>query len=357
MIRKIKYRLLAYFIVLSTISNPHNLIGQDNHYYYVNTYELNSQDNYYDIYLKSIDLNDRSIQHIIRLGERGYISLKKPVLINIVGQKYLLSFSENGGFGKNSEMGLYTVYYSILLANDTLALIRSDSIPNATITILRQYPFEESFRFGLSSVVDHTQILPESEYSLNTNLNFRKLRGFDPSREPGGLRDIDGFEFLDRFTVPNLQNLFYSMRDSEYWILRLDSTANEILDSRILQMRESASIIFAFHPIRNKIYCFYLNFEQHGKFPEYEKNYGDHWITPEVLIYDPTTFELLETQEINDFTPENYPSVESGLADVVGDFIVYYFFDDEWMGKFYPAMLLIFDTRTNETTWLRVGWR
>jgi len=34
----------------------------------------------------------------------------------------------------------------------------------------------------------------------------------------------------------------------------------------------------------------------------------------------------------------------------------YYFWQDGYEG-FDPAYLLIFDTRTNEASWLRVGWR
>jgi hypothetical protein len=156
---------------------------------------------------------------------------------------------------------------------------------------------------------------------------------------------------------PNPLNLYYSLNNSRYWLIRINNGGSLVTDSLMAEDGSPSSAIFAYHPVTNKIYIFHLNFEQHGKFSELDKNYGDRWIQPQVLVYDPDTFQLMERHTITDFIPGNYPLVENGPADVIGDYIVYYFFDDEWMGKFNPAMLFIFDTRTNEATWLRVGWR
>jgi hypothetical protein len=48
---------------------------------------------------------------------------------------------------------------------------------------------------------------------------------------------------------------------------------------------------------------------------------------------------------------------EIGECDNIGPYMVYYYFAQEDYRYFSPAMLFIFDTRTNEATWLRVGWR
>jgi len=59
-----------------------------------------------------------------------------------------------------------------------------------------------------------------------------------------------------------------------------------------------------------------------------------------------------------------YPNSDSGYigsgygpCERIGPYFIYYFFDGEDYRYFSPAMLFIFDTRTNQATWLRVGWR
>ena len=107
----------------------------------------------------------------------------------------------------------------------------------------------------------------------------------------------------------------------------------------------------------DKLYIFDLNYEYHIYEPEWEKLYGQDWITPEVYIYDPISLDLIECDTIADFPKNNFPGIEYGLADVVGNYIVVYFFDCELREGFLPAMLFIFDTRTNTARWLNVGWR
>jgi hypothetical protein len=65
----------------------------------------------------------------------------------------------------------------------------------------------------------------------------------------------------------------------------------------------------------------------------------------------------MDSIPIPDYPEGDFISGSYGPAELVGPYIVYYFGESNDLGQLYPAMLFIFDTRTNEATWLRVGWR
>jgi hypothetical protein len=326
--------------------------------YYLLTYEQGRQNMTNDVYLKSINLDSATIKTAIKISNKGFISEKKPMNIYVGNNLFLLACVENTFQAKNSNSGQNIVYYSIFRTDNGLSLIRSDSIPNASIEWLSQDQDERTFRFGLTRYDDTIPIIPTGIYSLDSTSNFLRIGPFDPESWPDGIRNLNHFRFLHRVNMPNIHNLFYAVGpDGGYWAVRLNALRNSIIDSVMLQTGLSVSTIFAYHPRRNKLYCFYLNYENHGNMPETEKNFGQDWSTPEVLIFDPLHLNLIEHHSIADFTSGNYPGIEKGLADVVGDYIVYYSFETETTERFYPAMLFIFDTRTNQATWLRVGWR
>jgi hypothetical protein len=276
------------------------------------------------------------------------------VITNIHNHRYLLLALESGVYAKNSGPGAETTFVFIL--DDSLNIIRNLKFPDASISELRQFENEEGFRFGLTTADNAIEIFREGIYEIDRDFRFRRIRDFVPSIGPNDIRTLNEFEYLHRLNN-NPQGIFYSVADYGLnYLLKLSGDRTSIASS-VLTSRNFVSDIFAYHPLRDKVYLFRLNYEQHGKFPEYDKDYGENWIEPHVLIYNPSNFELVDSLPVADFTSGNYPLAEKGQADVVGDFIVYYFFDDEWLGRFNPAMLFIFDTRTNEATWLRVGWR
>jgi hypothetical protein len=350
--KKSKFLILAIlFFLLVNIS-----VAQ---IYYVNTYGNPTKEGLSLIFIKAIDLERGIIIDSVVAANYGYIWQKTPVQIVLEGRQLLLTITENGGYAKNSYMGPNSVIYAIVRAGRNMTIVRRDSIDNVVIDCFDQYPGDQNFRFGLARHMDssYTMIFPTGEYTLGRDFSFIRLPGLDLNPERIEMPNQQNFRYLHRLNMPNLHRLYRSISDdSHYWILRLNSDQN-IVDSLMIDYEGRASSIYAYHPAKDRLYVFHLNYEQHGKFREYDKNYGQDWIVPEVQIYDPSTFQLLESHRIADFDSGSYPLGEHGLADVVGNYIVYYFFEDEWMGNFNPAMLFIFDTRTNQATWLRVGWR
>lgn len=323
--------------------------------YFLNSYGDISDSGFRNVCLKAIDLENTLIRNNLILFNRGYIWRKTPYEFKIQNNPILLTLAESGEFAKNSDMNQNYVFYSISrFSNNSFSSMYVDSLADATIDLFQQFPIENGFRLRMKSSVDTTTILPAGLYRVNNSMHFSFIESINSLKQPGQLDSINGHDYLLELFNSGNRNLYYSFEGGHLTICRVNNPRTRIEDSLAIYDKGR---IFAYHPGQDKIYRFNLNYEIHGKFPQYEKNYDDDRITPEVLIYDPVSFELLESHEIADYPPGNYPGPESGPADVAGDYIVYYFFEDDWMGKFAPAMLFIFDTRTNEASWLRVGWR
>ncbi len=335
-------------------------------YYYVNTYEnlraSNSERFFSDIYVKSIDLNNRSVVDSLKLNNRGFIDFSIPASVIVDGQKYLIIISEGGGGpSKNSVFeDSQKVFYSIVRANGgKLSLVRCDSVIGAMADGFRQYQGEEGFRFGLRKYPDTTTLYDLGLYTLDKNLNFTYI-GPEPAggENPGYIDGIGVFDFLIKVPFDNNHHLYYGVRYSQYWLAKLNDDATAVIDSAQLRFSGGAATLFAFNPKQDRFYCLHVNYELHtGEIDSVYKRRQDYYVDPDVVIYDPNTLDILEKHSIADYPEGQYPTKENGLADVVGDFIVYYFFWGDEFYSYYPAMLFIFDTRTNEATWLRVGWR
>ncbi len=327
-------------------------------YYYVNTYEGPDEYGPVHIHVKSIDLSRALIISDLEIQGQGLILYKKPVSVNLRNNIRLLSFLENGGFNKNSEMGLphYITYYSIYDAqNGNMSLIRNDSLIGEVIDFISQFPQEEGFRFGITTDSNSTFILPSGIYTLSDDNGFRLIREVPLVDEPGLIRNMSGYDYLHKIPYDDSFHLYWTFQNMQYWLVELNNNQNLVLDSLQLRFTKGESVPFAYHPGRNKFYYFNVNWESHTKF--IDKSRQDNHINPEVRIYDPQNLELIQNISITDYPDGQYPYQEYGLADVIDDYLVYYFFESDDIAKFAPAMLFIFDTRTNQATWLRVGWR
>jgi hypothetical protein len=323
-------------------------------YYYLNTYEnphgSNPESISVDYYTKSINLDSALVEDSVKLLDDGYFAFKKPITLDLNNHQILVSFVQKDP----------NVLYAIIRSNNgMLSIIRQDSIARATV-FYRQYHGENGFRLGLWRNGDTTSILRSGLYGLNNSYNFRFSRFINIWDNPGLIHNIGTYEELTKVPFDSAYNLYYTIQDSQWWLVKLNSELNAVVDSIPLMPSGGAATLFGFNPLRNKFYCLHTNYEMHTNTASGDSAYKrreDYYINPDVWIIDPVTLDILEQYPITDYPNGNYPGQENGLADVVGDYIVYYFFIPDDRNRFDPAMLFIFDTRTNEATWLRVGWR
>jgi hypothetical protein len=309
------------------------------------------------VFLRRIDLDSTKIIDSVCISGPGTIATEHPIQLSLNNEKYLIAVLDRTFFAKNGWMGGDQVYYKIIKVDTTLSVVKTDSFINCLTSCTDQYGNDNTFNFGIENLETHKAVLPKGRYRIDSNYNLVFIDSLKSYFDPNGIEKLNKYEYLHPFNFPNRHNLYYAGPNSWFATLRLDSTRTIILDSVKLLNGLKVSTIFAYHPKTDKLYCFYLNYECHSKFEELQKNYKQDWSTPEVLIFDPVNLELIKRDTVADFTPGNYPYMGKGLADVVGDYIVFYFYEEEMLSSLFPAMLFIFDTRTNTAKWLNVGWR
>jgi hypothetical protein len=347
---KVLYALAA----IALLFNYASLWGQK---YVLTTYNLGADSLVYDICLKSIDIGSAVVEESLFLSNKGTIWLKTPIILGDYSNPFYLVITEDGEYSKNSgAIGHPLVYYSIInKSHDRLRTIKSDSIEGAFISFLQQNANESGFRMQLKFDSTSRYSYTKGLYTLDNQLNLTLIHSVANADPPDQIEYLSNHKYLRPIAHLRSHELYFGFINSNYWLYKLPTARNAIDDSLLLRQSGGQATIFAYHQGRDKFYCFHLNYEMHGKFVE--KNRRDYYCTPEVLVYDPNNLRLLERHTIVDYPEGNYPGKENGIADVVGDYIVYYFFQDDWMGIYAPAMLFIFDTRTSQATWLRVGWR
>lgn len=313
----------------------------------------------YAISAKLIDLASATIISSLDLPLDGTIINKEPIQILSNDSPMYICFTVDGWMGKNagffdsSEVVRYCIY---TVGQNSLRILHSDSLKYVRFEYLYQYIGEQGFRLAIASATSDNYLFRPGRYSINDRFNIELISPIDENDLPPRYIDQTGnFKHLDRMPHSDKYHLYHTFHNSQYWLLKLNGQNDNIVDSLLLRTSGGQATTYAYSPSRDRFYCLHTNYEIHGELVE--KNRNDFYIEPEVLIYDPNNLHLLQRYAIQDYPDGNFPGKENGVADVITDYLVYYFFEDDNWKIYAPAMLFIFDTRTNEASWLRVGWR
>ncbi|NLI16495.1 MAG: hypothetical protein GX409_09450 [candidate division Zixibacteria bacterium] len=322
------------------------------------TYESNPSSNFNSIYLKLVDLQNSVIQDSLLLANEGTICTPTPIKLQVGDSIYYITILSKGEYDKNTAVGRGKVFWWITTISNRINLIKYDSLLDVSVVRLENHLDKPYFSFGLQDQKNHLRLLEDGEYNLDSNLVFHKLNEISQFVGPNGLSSINAFSQFTQLATVDSSELFSAYgSDGKYWILRISNTNNLIIDSLRLFSDNPMSKIFVYHPARNILYCFFLNYVNYSQYPDINREYGQNWGIPIVIFYNPVTLNEIGRDTITDFSDGNYPGIEYNKAQIYGDYIVYYFSKSEGLNSFDPAMLFIFDTRTNEARWLRVGWR
>jgi len=354
MIDKIKLLKAFVAILVVTISTR----AAYSQYYLLTTYESSPNTIFNLVYLKMLDLQAGVVQESLFLSNEGTIYTPNPICLKVGQAKYYLILLSKGQYDKNTAVGRGKVFWWIINITEHINIMSQDSIINAYFSTVENYSNDTYFGFGIANDTSGTAILDIGNYNLTEDFGFRKIDSFKSyNRKPDRLPPMNSFKEIKALYMPNTDYYFAYGPNNNSWILKTDSTKSTIMDSIQIESNIHMSELYAYHPVKNKIYAFSLNFERHGGNSPLNKGYGENWGIPLVVIYDPLTLSEIRRDTLTDFVEGEYPGLVIDRADVVGDFIVYYFFEQENLSQEDPAMLFIFDTRTNEARWLRVGWR
>jgi hypothetical protein len=184
------------------------------------------------------------------------------------------------------------------------------------------------------------------------NLNISRIK--DYRFRESDFPTIGEFRYFNRLNGRN-NRLCWVEKNNWVYILKINLDQRILIDSLNLGYVTNYSYLFALSEDDSLIYSFSVNWNYLSGPEETQKEEIDQSY---LKIFRADNLGVIDSIGIP------YPSLDIGYAnreigncDWVGPYLVYYFFEQEAAAIFSPAMLFIFDTRTNETTWLRVGWR
>jgi hypothetical protein len=348
---KIKlFKSLAFSFFIFLLLLPINAcLSQSSPYYYIVSYE-SPQWGTNAIFTK-IDLETKNVLYSTSVSMPGQIMIKKPAPFTMRGDTIFFISAIDGTPAKNSEVGNQIVTNYALL-NNRGDILRIGQLPNLYIYDLL-YSLDDSslIRYKLFSDRAERKMRGILKIDRNRNLNI------DPRDNGYGVSipdSIDIFTGIQRIDNNNDQ-FFWCLNDGAIYILSLDIYREVLIDSLNIDESLSYSHLFALSSIDSTIYAFSINYNIMGGPESLQKTS----ISPSYLNkYRMSDFSLLDSIQIVNTSPDSgYIMSEYGSADKMEPYLVYFFFNGEDYRYFSPAMLFIFDTRTNEATWLRVGWR
>jgi hypothetical protein len=289
-------------------------------------------------------VDNKTIINEVITGQEGAILNKKVLPIARGNDTLLISAAMEGCYCDNSVVGVNRSRISIFDPH-TRSLIHSLVDSNLFIDAFERQGNRRIF--VSAETLRQPRRVISGDFVLGPSLDL-DLRNPRPADYTYGLYERLGpFSYLKEL-APEI-NLYRGIG----YIIRTDEPRTAILDTLRLENTPYRSHIVSV--IDTIIYDFNLNWEMHTEYTQ--KNYGQDWIDSHLRLYRLSDFTLLDSIPVADYPAGDYPNQTFDMADVVGPYIVYYFFGREGLTRYAPAMLFIFDTRTNEATWLRVGWR
>jgi hypothetical protein len=337
---------ILVFILVVTMPSCDSF-AQDN--YYINTYLMPNMDTPTNALMK-INLVERRVTDSLIFDRRGEYFQKAPASIApFQGYSFLLSFFNGGLAAKNSEVGQQTyTYYYVVNAQD-FNIIRQDSLANTQVTRIVNARRDSLI---IDLIDGNTGGWRRGRYFFNRNTH--RLDEIDRRAIPSNPVEIVIGEYINPIYLGELQNhkYYYDLVDgASVALIAVDSLNNITYENIIGDITQSA-VVIGFDPENRYIYNVILRFRFLSSEPEYSSS---DTIRNQLIKIDPST--LIATDSLILQPGDAYFTNEIGKADVIGNLFIYYFSKGDGYKRFDPAYMLIFDTRTNEATWLRVGWR
>jgi len=316
--------------------------------YAVNTYDENSPGYPKQIKTVFVDLESKSIIESVIIGTQGQIINKKPLFIIRQSDTLLITAVMEGCYCDNAIVGKNIARITVI-DRVTRQIVHSYPDSNLFIDTFGQLKNKRVY-MSAETLSDPRENL-DGDYKLGNNYEFVMETPSPPHYSYGLYEGIGQFDFLE--PVDQTNDIYMASYLSQRYILKTNSAGNQIVDSLLLTNIPFRSQFFAVKD--NLLYAFNHNYEIYTETTQKTRN--EDWIDSHVMIYDISDFSPVDSITIQDYPEGDYVDGAFDRADIVEDYIVYYFFGREGLTRFAPAMLFIFDTRTNEASWLRVGWR
>jgi hypothetical protein len=335
-----------FFVILTILFCFLSVKAQN--YYYLCTYVQEDIDSLNVRFLK-IDLDRKEIvlKNIAPLW--GELNARTPLTLLFNSHQYYVVMTIEGAPGKNSRLSPTLLTHYIIFNEN------GDSIHSGCFSGIHMYGFEEytgqSIYFKYYDEFGQSGKCLKGSLSLSdtNNLIFGRLGEYQ-STHPG----IGRFRYPQRIT-PKSDKYYWDLDQTGLYLFSRNLPINNVFDSLVVDRDIEYSYLFGIPDSNTMIYLFYLNYNELGGPESLQKINMD---SSYLKIINPQTLVTADSIYVqNPSLDSGYAFAEIGTCDRVGPYFVYYFFDQEDYRYYSPAMLFIFDTRNNQATWLRVGWR
>jgi hypothetical protein len=319
-------------------------LTQPPNYYYVCSYARPEWGT--SILFSKIDLDGKEIVFSKEVPITGQICFIAPPIIEREEERFFFLSTIYGLPGHNTPAG--NPYGFFAVASEHGDIIQIDSIPNTQFlrpvdTLRNAVEFIDSL--GGTNIaalsVDHSNKLVINIIGKNT---------YEDQNYP----IIGGFHYFQRIDKSN-RIAHWNVTEAGPYLLLIDEENKCLLDSLNISTPEGYSYLLALSADGSTVYSFYFDcFCKGWRYPS------------ELASIAPSYLKRFSTEDLSLVDSTNIPSPcqdsvcldhSWATCDRVGDYLVYFFMGTAHIEWFVPAMLFIFDTRTNEATWLRVGWR
>ena len=345
---KLSYHQLAAMIIfLFTCHFQTN--AQD---VYVNSYALGDSYPAKNIVFK-LDLASKSKSDSVILPVTGQFVDGYPFELSRNSFSALITIIQNGVPAKNAgpPKGHTDTYYCTV-SQTNLSILNLDSLLFRAVVGFKK---SDDNRLSIQWIDERNSNLLTQEDILELDVTNepRTISTGQFERPDYSLNDIGHFK--------NPKKLLNTADTITYWdlgpsganiYLFRHNPSTGILNQTLIGDRTEMNIVLGYNESANKIYSFITPYKMYSYSPSV---YSSDTLNMTIGVYDPFTLSKIDslTYPVGDA----YAAMEIGTAESDGPYLYYYYFWQDGYGQFDPAYLLIFDTRTNEATWLRVGWR
>jgi hypothetical protein len=304
------------------------------------------------IKVSKINLDTKEVVNFDTAGLCHIISFETPIIFNRNDSDFIFASTMNCGWGKRTPAS-NECYSDYVIFYENGKEFKKGRLPNIFFcehdfmkgnTIPIRYLFNTD-----SGLIDwHGLISLKPDNTID--IIPQKLSDYSDSTYP----IISGFQYFHKIDERN-DSIYWDIGHNANYLLRIDVNKKVLLDSLRIPDKRSHSCLFALSEDYSRIYTFHF-------FAQYEHTYYENGPPPflpsYIKVYRADTLVLLDSFPVPaPSMAKGYVAAEWASAKRINDYIVYYFFQDEGIEFFDPAMLYIFDTRNNESTWLNIGWR
>jgi hypothetical protein len=318
-------------------------------FYYINAYISYANQNTVNAILK-IDINSKRIIDSLGLGINGQYVNKLPyILTSNDGNNYLITLITNGIPAKNTNGGDRATTHYFIVDERNFQLVRQDSLPGLMVSKIDRVNGDSI----LLTILDSQVGWIKAQFVFNVRSNRLQIvdrHVFDSAHEVYPI--IGGNVNPDNICKIGDRSYYHGIINEGRILLFSADSLNNILNQLIIGDVAREAVVVGCNPSDSMIYAINLKYKFMSFSPP---DTSDDTIHDEIIKINANDFSVIDTIALN--PGEAYFSNENGTADLIGNYLVYYFTEPECGDCFIPAYMLIFDTRTNEATWLRVGWR